>query len=97
MFDGPTGAWHASLALRVRNAGGRSLFATEHRGPLRVQKALDPEGDAPCCHAVALHPAIDAAVRSAVDCPADALGSASVQYAINSERHEAMYSRLYRS
>lgn len=45
----------------------------------------------------ALHPAIDAAVRNAVDCPDDALGGASVQYAINSARHEAMYSRLYRS
>ncbi|MGZ9106840.1 MAG: urease accessory protein UreD, partial [Rhodoplanes sp.] len=47
--------WHASLALRVRNAGGRSLLAAEHCGPLRVQKALYPEGDAPC-HAVVLHP-----------------------------------------
>lgn len=55
MFDGPTTAWHASLALRVRNAGGRSLLAASHRGPLRVQKALYPEGDAPC-HAVVLHP-----------------------------------------
>jgi urease accessory protein len=44
-----------------------------------------------------LHPAIDAAVQAAVACPDDALGSASVQYAINSARHEAMYSRLYRS
>jgi urease accessory protein len=55
MFDGPTAAWHASLALRVRSAGGRSRLAVEHRGPLRVQKALYPEGDAPC-HAVVLHP-----------------------------------------
>ncbi|MGZ9031063.1 MAG: urease accessory protein UreD, partial [Burkholderiaceae bacterium] len=55
MFDGSTAAWHASLALRVRNAGGRSLLAAEHCGPLRVQKALYPEGDAPC-HAVVLHP-----------------------------------------
>ncbi|MGZ8254833.1 MAG: urease accessory protein UreF [Burkholderiaceae bacterium] len=46
---------------------------------------------------VALHPAIDSAMRAAVDCPDDALGSATVQYAINSARHEAMYSRLYRS
>ncbi len=55
MFDGPTAAWHASLALRVRSAGGRSLLSTEHRGPLRVQKALYPEGDG-VCHAVLLHP-----------------------------------------
>jgi urease accessory protein len=45
----------------------------------------------------ALHPAIDAAVQAAADCPDDALGSANVRYAINSARHEAMYSRLYRS
>lgn len=45
----------------------------------------------------ALHPAIGAAVRSATDCPDDAIGSAPVQYAITSARHEAMYSRLYRS
>jgi urease accessory protein len=44
-----------------------------------------------------LHPAIDAAVQAAVPCPDDALGGASVQYTINSARHEAMYSRLYRS
>jgi urease accessory protein len=108
----------------VCNADGRSLLATEHRGPLRVQKALDigrEDGLAVYLWAwaenqvlvavksvplgqmvgqrllAALHPAIDAAVRSAVDCPADALGRASVQYAINSARHEAMYSRLYRS
>lgn len=55
MFDGRTAEWHASLALRVRNAGGRSVLASEHHGPLRVQKALYPEGDAPC-HAVVLHP-----------------------------------------
>ncbi|MGB2816348.1 MAG: urease accessory protein UreD [Burkholderiaceae bacterium] len=55
MFDGPTAAWHASLALRVRSVGGRSLLAARHRGPLRVQKALYPEGAAPC-HAVVLHP-----------------------------------------
>jgi len=55
MFDGPTAAWEASLALRVRAAGGRSLLASEHRGPLRVQEALYPEGPAPC-HAVLLHP-----------------------------------------
>jgi urease accessory protein len=45
----------------------------------------------------ALHPAIDAAVRAALDCPDEVLGGASVRYAINSARHEAMYSRLYRS
>jgi urease accessory protein len=54
MYDG-SAPWHASLALRVRSVRGRSIVASEHRGPLRLQKALYPEGDAPC-HAVLLHP-----------------------------------------
>jgi urease accessory protein len=44
-----------------------------------------------------LHAAIDAAVQRAAECSDDDLGSAGVQYAITSARHEAMYSRLYRS
>jgi urease accessory protein len=55
MFEGPSAAWHASLALRVRSVRGRSLVASTHRGPLRLQKGLHPEGDSPC-HAVLLHP-----------------------------------------
>jgi urease accessory protein len=55
MFDGPTAVWHASLALRVCAAGGRSRLDAAHRGPLRVQKALYPEGPSPC-HAIVLHP-----------------------------------------
>lgn len=70
MFDGPTAAWHASLALRVRDAGGRSLLSSEHRGPLRVQKALYPEGLAPC-HAVLLHPPGGIAGGDALDIRVD--------------------------
>jgi len=44
-----------------------------------------------------LHDALDRAVRSAVACDDEALGSASLHHAITSARHEAMYSRLYRS
>jgi urease accessory protein len=70
MFDGPTAAWHASLALRVRSVDGRSRLAVEHRGPLRVQKALYPEGEA-LCHAVVLHPPGGIAGGDALDITAD--------------------------
>ena len=44
-----------------------------------------------------LHAAIDDATRAALDCTDDALGGAAVEFALTSARHEAMYSRLYRS
>jgi urease accessory protein len=48
--------WHASLRLRfVHDAGTTRLAARSHRGPLRVQKALYPEGPA-VCHAIVVHP-----------------------------------------
>ncbi|NSL54329.1 urease accessory protein UreD [Uliginosibacterium aquaticum] len=48
--------WQASLALRVENRTGRSVLArNQHYGPLRVQKALYPEGD-PVCQILMLHP-----------------------------------------
>jgi urease accessory protein len=70
MFDGSTATWHASLALRVRAAGRRSFLSTQHRGPLRVQKALYPEGDTPC-HAVVLHPPGGIAGGDALDIAVD--------------------------
>ncbi len=49
-------AWHASLALRFGDDGGTTrLFENRHRGPLRVQKALYPEGPR-ICHAIVVHP-----------------------------------------
>lgn len=48
--------WQASLALRVESRDGRSVLAQNlHHGPLRVQKALYPEGDA-VCQILMLHP-----------------------------------------
>lgn len=48
--------WRASLGLRVESREGRSVLATNrHQGPLRVQKALYPEGDA-VCQILMLHP-----------------------------------------
>jgi urease accessory protein len=48
--------WQASIALGYVAAAGRTVLARrEHSGPLRVQKALYPEGDA-VCHTLLLHP-----------------------------------------
>jgi urease accessory protein len=70
MFDGPTPAWHASLDLRVRAAHGCSRLSCRHAGPLRVQKALYPEGDSPC-HAILLHPPGGIAGGDALDIALD--------------------------
>jgi urease accessory protein len=49
-------AWQASLRLRFEDdAGTTRLVGREHRGPLRVQKPLYPEGQR-ICHAIMIHP-----------------------------------------
>lgn len=63
-------AWEAELGLTVaRRPGGSTLTERRHRGPLRVQKALHPEGPDPV-HLVILHPpaGIAGGDRLTVDC-----------------------------
>ena len=55
MFDGQGPTWQARLALHFRADHGRTRCESRHRGPLRMQKSLYPEGDA-VCHAVVIHP-----------------------------------------
>jgi urease accessory protein len=52
----PDSGWPAALALHFGRDGTRSvLTGRRHSGPLRVQKALYPEG-AEVCHAIVVHP-----------------------------------------
>jgi len=53
--DSPAG-WQARLDLRFARRDEATILARRHhRGPLRVQKALHPEGPG-VCHAIVLHP-----------------------------------------
>src|SRR5450631_4307954 len=52
----PASVWPASLDLQfVRRDWSTILSRRRHHGPLRVQKALYPEGPG-ICHAIILHP-----------------------------------------
>jgi len=52
----PAPAWHARLHLGFARRGERTVLQdNRHQGPLRVQKALYPEGDG-VCQAILLHP-----------------------------------------
>ena len=52
----PRTSWEAELQLKFARHQNRSvLVSRQHRGPLVVQKALYPEGDA-VCHTIILHP-----------------------------------------
>ncbi len=52
----PAPGWHATLKLAYAQVNDRTvLIQREHQGPLRVQKALYPEGEA-VCHTILLHP-----------------------------------------
>lgn len=49
-------AWQARLSLAFAQRDARTILSRrEHLGPLRLQKALYPEGEA-ICHGIVLHP-----------------------------------------
>ncbi len=48
-------AWHAALRLHYRRDAQRTRAASRHEGPLRVLKALYPQGPS-VCHHVLVHP-----------------------------------------
>ena len=52
----PAAGWEAQLALRFEREPARTLLPSRrHSGPLRVQKALHPEGPG-VCQAIVVHP-----------------------------------------
>jgi urease accessory protein len=71
-------SWNASLDLRYEAVAGRTVVARRHDGPLQVQKALYPEGDA-VCHTIVVHPpggiagGDTLAIRARCESPAHAL------------------------
>ena len=55
-YPAPSSSWHAELHLGFARADERTVLSeNRHRGPLRVQKALYPEGLG-VCQAILLHP-----------------------------------------
>lgn len=56
--NGRGDGWLAKMDMAFCRSGRlthRTLLDYKHQGPLRIQKALYPEGDK-CCHAVLIHP-----------------------------------------
>ena len=89
----------ACAALEIDRAAGLAayLWAWAENQVLVAMKSIPLGQMAGQTLLAQLHVPLDAAVRVAETLGDDELGSASVQYAMTSARHEAMYSRLFRS
>jgi len=95
-------SWHGQLTLRYRRDGERTLAHDAHEGPLRVLKALYPEGDS-VCHHVLVHPpggiaggdhlAIDVDVGARAHALITSPGAA--RFYRSDEKHAAQIARIH--
>ena len=77
--EGAATGWDARLALRFEREGARTVLRERvHAGPLRVQKALYPEGES-VCQVVVVHPPAGVVAGDSLTIDVDAGAGAHVQ------------------
>jgi urease accessory protein len=94
--------WHGRLQLSYRRDGARTLAHDAHDGPLRVLKALYPEGDG-ICHHVLVHPPggiaggdhLDIAVDVGADAHALITSAGAARFYRSDDKPAAQVARLH--